>query len=146
MAVTRPLPTDAEAKASGSPRKRRKPGTTNAQNAQDRGLLAREDELIQWLRGAWFLVLHDSLPRHFERYAADSSVFLAFRERGPGLSTEVGRKEYLQVWKQLKELHEEMAAVMPLYARKRQQKWAGWTDLVGAATAHQSRGRSAVRG
>ena len=140
MAVTRPLPGEEEAKSAGSPRKRRK---ADATKATDRGLLAREDELIKWLRGAWFLVLHDSLPRHFERYAAESSVFQAFRERGPGLSTEVGRKEYSQVKKQLEELHQEMVAVMPLYARKRQQKWAGWTDLVSAATAHQRHGQRA---
>jgi hypothetical protein len=100
-------------------------------------MLFEEEQRIAWLRGAYFLILSGSLPKHFQRYAAEQSIFWARREKGPVLDPETGRSEYEEIKRQLRTIWERMAEAVPEYARQRTQSHASWTDVVSAAKAHQ---------
>jgi len=100
-------------------------------------MLFQEEQLISWLRGAYFLILSESLPKHFKRYATEQSVFWAHRKRGPALDPEVGRSEYGEIKRRLHTLWERMAEAVPEYARQRAQSHANWPDLVSAIKLHQ---------
>lgn len=102
-------------------------------------MLFEEEQRIDWLRGAYFLILSESLPKHFQRWAtADHNAFLAHREKGgPVLDPETGRSEYEEIKRQLRTLWERMAEAVPEYAQQRTQSHASWTDVVRAAKAHR---------
>ncbi|MCC6860783.1 MAG: hypothetical protein IT158_19605 [Bryobacterales bacterium] len=100
-------------------------------------MLFEEEQRMAWLRGAYFLILSESLPEHFQRYAADSSNFYSRREKGPVLDPETGRKEYFEIRGQLRALYERLAPELPEYSRQRTQTHASWTDVVAAANAHR---------
>lgn len=100
-------------------------------------MLSKEEQWLAWLRGAYFLILSQSLPEHFQRYAAESADFYSMRAKGPVLEPEAGRKEYVEIKRQLRALYERLAAELPEYSRQRTQTHASWTDVVAAANAHR---------
>ena len=79
-------------------------------------LFQEREERLQWLRGAYFVILCGSfLPEHFQRYAAEANVF--FRRKGPRLDAKTGREEYKAVQEQLQGLYEQMAESIPQLGR-----------------------------
>jgi hypothetical protein len=58
-----------------------------------RELLNSEGRLLQWLRGAFFLVNYEFLPDHFRLYTADMSEF-AGSDPKQLLNLETGKKEW----------------------------------------------------
>jgi hypothetical protein len=60
-----------------------------------------ERQLLQWLRGAFFLIHYEFLPDHFRRFATDPAEYLEGNDPKRLLNLETGRKEYLEVKEQL---------------------------------------------
>jgi hypothetical protein len=98
-------------------------------------LLKDERELLQWLRGAFFLVHYEFLPDHFRRYAADSGEFVG-NDPKRLLNLETGRKEYLELEERLKALFEKMKSLAPEYATRRMDPCAGVDRIVNALRNH----------
>jgi len=134
LAVTPPAFPDTEINVAGR-RFRREEERLSWAGGVDH-LLFEEERRIKWLRGAYFLILSQTLPEHFRRYAAERSVF---REKGSLLDSETGRKEYAEIRQQLRAIHDKLAKELPQYTRKRTEAYAAWPDVMSAATQHMRR-------
>lgn len=76
-------------------------------------LLKEERKLLQWLRGAFFLVHYEFLPEHFRRFATDYSEYVGGNDPKRLLNLETGRKEYAELEERLKALFEKMKPSPP---------------------------------
>ena len=100
-------------------------------------LMAAEDELCGYLRGAYFVILHSILPAHYRRYGMMMEELIEQQKsETPAFNSEAGRKEYKEIKKELGTLYEKMLPIAPEYAKKRLNLVAGINELVEAIGRH----------
>ncbi|MCW3474596.1 hypothetical protein [Limobrevibacterium gyesilva] len=104
-------------------------------------LLEKEQELLGYLRGAYFLMLYPMLPMHYRRYGMQLEEMLqegddAARRRR--MDPDAGRAQYKELSQELATLHGEMQRLDPDYARKRLEPWAATAALARALGRHAS--------
>ncbi len=97
----------------------------------------QEREMLQWLRGAYFLVHYDYLPSHFRRYATE--IWGDNPEKG--LNRDTGLKEYDTVLNKLQDLYKNLEPVAPIYAGQRLTSHAGVERIVNALNSHSNGSR-----
>jgi hypothetical protein len=98
-------------------------------------MLDREDELLGYLRGSYFLTLHPMLPRHYARYGMQLEDMLAATRDGKvdaKLDPEVGRRQFKELTAELQALYEAMRPLAPTYAAKRLDATADRARLLAA--------------
>lgn len=84
--------------------------------AADTDLGRQESELLGYLRGAYFLTLFPTLPRHYHRYGRTLDDALD----GPAqLDPDVGRSQLQDLSTELTDLYQRSAPTAPLYVAKR---------------------------
>ena len=84
-------------------------------------LLEKENELLGYLRGAYFLTIYPQLPRHYHRYGVNINEMLALKQGldgTKGLDADTGRTEFKEIVKELDALYQQMMEVAPEYAAK----------------------------
>jgi len=99
-------------------------------------LLNDERELLQWLRGAFFLTHYEFLPDHFRRFATDYGEYMGGDDPKRLFNLETGRKEYLEVKKRLDAVAEKMKPLAPEYCMRRKEPCAGMDRIIGALRRH----------
>jgi hypothetical protein len=99
-------------------------------------LLKEEHTLLQWLRGAFFLIHYEFLPEHFHRFATDYSWYVGGNDPKRFLNLETGRKEYAELEERLKALFQKMKSLAPKYAARRIDPCAGRERIIGALRKH----------
>jgi hypothetical protein len=96
--------------------------------------LSRESELLDQLRGAYFMMLYPSLPRRFRRYT------YALGERDPiEPNPELGRRRFQELREELTTLYRKMRRGAPSYVDKRREPVAGLPELLAAIGSHALR-------
>jgi hypothetical protein len=111
------------------------PGVDEAATLEDGS--TREQEMLQWLRGAYFLVQYEYLPDHFRRYAMDA-IDMIGDDPEKGLNRDTGLKEYDVVLKKLQGLYKNLEQGAPRYARQRMEPHAGLERIVAAISSHSN--------
>jgi hypothetical protein len=108
------------------------PGVDEAAALEDGS--AREKEMLQWLRGAYFLVQYEYLPDHFRSYATDMIG------DGPkkGFDRDTGLKEYDVVLKKLQDLYKDLEQAAPRYVRQRVEPHASLERILAAISSHSN--------
>ncbi len=117
------------------------PSTPASHDGELTELLATERELIDWLRGAYFLVNYIFLPAHFRRYTTEiwpdnpgdtSNLDTGRRD----LNLETGRRDYVEVERLLGELYDRMSTTAGEYAARRTHPAADVERIVKALGQH----------
>jgi hypothetical protein len=110
----------------------------------DEALLEREQELLGWLRAAFFLVNFGQLPAHFRRFAVETGSY--DEEAGHRLDLETARSDYLEVERLLIELYEEMSTLAPEYAARRRDPASTVNTIIAALGEHADQHPGASEG
>ena len=97
--------------------------------------LDKERELIQWLRGAYFVINFEFLPLHFQRHTHLDDTL----ECPGGLNLETGRKDYLEVERLLGKLYEKMSTTAGEYAAQRRDATASVKSIARTLRQHKRR-------
>lgn len=93
-------------------------------------MLEEQARLLEYVRGAYFLMIFPLLPWHYRRYSTEASV------NESKFDPDVGRKEYQELRKQLNTLYFEMSSIAPRYASRCCSTGASIQTLVRAINSH----------
>jgi hypothetical protein len=96
----------------------------------------QEGEMLQWLRGAYFLVYYEYLPEHFRRYTTDFDAWMGGADPGKNLNRNTGLKEYETVLNKLQELYKDLEPIAPVYAGQRLKSYVSIERIVNALNSH----------
>jgi hypothetical protein len=112
-------------------------------DAQGEQLRQAEQKLIEWFRGAYFMVLRSTLPfRYTWHYLDDPTLLFLFRndpeKRKRFYSPDVARQEMEEIKQQLAEVADKPASIRPGPRGRRRQPMDSLKRLVEAINQHTS--------
>jgi hypothetical protein len=99
-------------------------------------LLRKEGELLEELKGCYFLLLNPVLPSHYKHFDVDIRDPSLMR----GLDFKGAPEAYARTRKELTDLHEQMKSLAPRYADRRLRPTADLDRLAEALRAHRPPG------
>jgi hypothetical protein len=112
-------------------------------NARAKRLRRAEQELIEWFRGAYFMVLRSTLPVRYSWHNLDDPTWLVLFQEDPGkrewfYSPDVARQEMEKIKKQLAEVADKPASIRRGPRGRRREPAATLERLVEAINQHTS--------
>lgn len=111
-----------------------------SRNEQDniRSLLDEERQLIEYIRGSYFLTLFPLLPRHYRRYAMVMEDMMEAEKHAGGarLDPDLGRQQLEEIGNEMNALFLKMQPDAPEYTQKRIEASASISKLFSALRNH----------